>query len=95
MRNNNNSCSCIAVTNARHPRRNSGIHGQAYSNHGTRTTGGNRRSGGRRKSLGRWLFDSLSPLIASRGARIDRQFEDKVDTGLHDPHVHPLLCLRF
>ena len=90
--NNNNGCSCIAVTNARHPSRNSGLHGQAHSNHGTRTTRGNRRSGGRRKSLGRWLLDSLSPLIAARGARIDRQFEDKVMTpGFIDPHVHPTL----
>ncbi len=37
-------------------------------------------------------LDSLSPLIASRGARIDRQFEDKVMTpGFIDPHVHPTL----
>jgi len=35
---------------------------------------------------------SLSPLIATRGARIDRQFEDKVMTpGFIDPHVHPTL----
>ena len=33
---------------------------------------------------------SLSPLIAARCARIDRQFEDKVMTpGFIDPHVHP------
>ena len=37
-------------------------------------------------------LDSLSPLIASRGARIDRQFEDKIMTpGFIDPHVHPTL----
>jgi len=37
-------------------------------------------------------LDSLSPLIATRGARIDRQFEDKVMTpGFIDPHVHPTL----
>ena len=37
-------------------------------------------------------LDSLSPLIASRGARIDRQFEDKVMIpGFIDPHVHPTL----
>ncbi|MGB0142772.1 MAG: amidohydrolase, partial [Luminiphilus sp.] len=37
-------------------------------------------------------LDSLSPLIASRGARIDRQFDDKVMTpGFIDPHVHPTL----
>ena len=37
-------------------------------------------------------LDSLSPLIASRGARIDRQFGDKVMTpGFIDPHVHPTL----
>ena len=37
-------------------------------------------------------LDSLNPLIASRGARIDRQFEDKVMTpGFIDPHVHPTL----
>ena len=37
-------------------------------------------------------LDSLSPLIAARGARIDRQFEDKVMTpGFIDPHVHPTL----
>ena len=37
-------------------------------------------------------LDSLSPLIASRGARIDRQFEDKVMTpGFIDPHIHPTL----
>jgi len=37
-------------------------------------------------------LDSLSPLIASRGARIDRQFEGKVMTpGFIDPHVHPTL----
>jgi predicted amidohydrolase YtcJ len=35
-------------------------------------------------------LDSLSPLIAARCARIDRQFEDKVMTpGFIDPHVHP------
>ena len=35
---------------------------------------------------------SLAPLIASRGARIDRQFESYVMTpGLIDPHVHPTL----
>jgi predicted amidohydrolase YtcJ len=37
-------------------------------------------------------LDSLSPLIAARGARIDRQFGDKVITpGFIDPHVHPTL----
>ncbi len=37
-------------------------------------------------------LDSLSPLIAARGARIDRQFEGKVMTpGFIDPHVHPTL----
>ncbi|HCG94047.1 MAG TPA: hydrolase [Halieaceae bacterium] len=37
-------------------------------------------------------LDSLSPLIAARGAQIDRQFEDKVMTpGFIDPHVHPTL----
>ena len=37
-------------------------------------------------------LDSLSPLIAARGARIDRQFEDKVMTpGFIDSHVHPTL----
>jgi predicted amidohydrolase YtcJ len=37
-------------------------------------------------------LDSLSPLIATRGARIDRQFENKVMTpGFIDPHVHPTL----
>ena len=37
-------------------------------------------------------LDSLSPLIATRGARIDRQFEDSVITpGFIDPHVHPTL----
>ena len=37
-------------------------------------------------------LDSLSPLIAARGARIDRQFEGKVITpGFIDPHVHPTL----
>ena len=37
-------------------------------------------------------LDSLSPLMAARGARIDRQFEDKVMTpGFIDPHVHPTL----
>ena len=37
-------------------------------------------------------LDSLSPLIAARGARIDRQFEDNVMTpGFIDPHVHPTL----
>ena len=37
-------------------------------------------------------LDSLNPLIASRGARIDRQFDDKVMTpGFIDPHVHPTL----
>ena len=37
-------------------------------------------------------LDSLSPLIAKRGARIDRQFDDKVMTpGFIDPHVHPTL----
>ena len=37
-------------------------------------------------------LSSLSPLIAARGAQIDRQFEDKVITpGFIDPHVHPTL----
>ena len=37
-------------------------------------------------------LDSLGPLIAARGAWIDRQFEDKVMTpGFIDPHVHPTL----
>ncbi|MEK9584906.1 MAG: amidohydrolase family protein [Halieaceae bacterium] len=37
-------------------------------------------------------LDSLAPLIASRGARIDRQFEQYIMTpGLIDPHVHPTL----
>ena len=37
-------------------------------------------------------LESLGPLIASRGARIDRQFEQHVMTpGLIDPHVHPTL----
>ena len=37
-------------------------------------------------------LENLSPLIATRGARIDRQFEDSVITpGFIDPHVHPTL----
>lgn len=37
-------------------------------------------------------LDSLAPLIASRGARVDRQFEQYVMTpGFIDPHVHPTL----
>ena len=37
-------------------------------------------------------LDSLSPLIAARGARIARQFEGKVMTpGCIDPPVHPTL----
>ena len=37
-------------------------------------------------------LENLSPLIATRGARIDRQFEDRVITpGFIDPHVHPTL----
>ena len=37
-------------------------------------------------------LESLDPLITKRGARIDRQFEDKVMTpGFIDPHVHPTL----
>ena len=37
-------------------------------------------------------LDNLSPLIATRGARIDRQFENSVITpGFIDPHVHPTL----
>lgn len=37
-------------------------------------------------------LESLAPLIASRGAQIDRQFEPFVITpGLIDPHVHPTL----
>ena len=37
-------------------------------------------------------LENLAPLIASRGARIDRQFEKFVITpGLIDPHVHPTL----
>ena len=90
--NNNNGCSCIAVTNARHPSRNSGLHGQAYSNHGTRTTEATAVAVEDGKVLAVGSLDSLSPLIASRGARIDRQFEDKVMTpGFIDPHVHPTL----
>ena len=37
-------------------------------------------------------LENLSSLIATRGARIDRQFEDSVITpGFIDPHVHPTL----
>ena len=37
-------------------------------------------------------LENLSPLIATRGARIDRQFEDSVITpGFIDPHVHSTL----
>ena len=37
-------------------------------------------------------LENLSPLIATRGARLDRQFEDSVITpGFIDPHVHPTL----
>jgi predicted amidohydrolase YtcJ len=37
-------------------------------------------------------LDSLSSLIATRGAKVDRQFEDNVITpGFIDPHVHPTL----
>ncbi|MCH1602572.1 MAG: amidohydrolase family protein, partial [Luminiphilus sp.] len=37
-------------------------------------------------------LENLSPLIATRGAWIDRQFEDSVITpGFIDPHVHPTL----
>ena len=37
-------------------------------------------------------LENLSSLIATRGAQIDRQFEDSVITpGFIDPHVHPTL----